>query len=576
MVPTVTANVPRQQLQQQCIQPSAGTQGPHRYSASPGAVAQCASHQTGVERLHRGIQVPAVNVQVARVGPRTQQEQWLIDAQPDLQGTPVTMVPAIPANQGTVGAAVRPRIGLLVPRDVWRLRALPPLERYIAYHHMVELGRRMSQCEQASEEYLKIWNRIVNVQTSLMEGEVELANKFKENTTETRASWSQLVAFQAVETPVNWEMRVAYTNYRDRATACVTPAEDLAVKSQPSTPGQVLAQQKPDTWQKPVPKPQTCISSAPTVISSVPVETIRPDQVKHPQDKVSVPPYPGDIEDFTPHEVTGMYKCNHQYETGACCTEGVTKERKRASISRDKSAWKRQVEKLVQKGDLYKSHITWKTELSSNKKEDKNMRNVEKGRLRNEKKADTNAKKEARKERSKKWREQPRDAIDAEDAPEAIAAPNPLEQNYSSASESDSELSPEEQAAVAETAIQEEVAKKLREYGRRLKYCKRLEGIKKWPNWPRFNEYWEVKHLEAQGFQLSPEQRIISEGDEPSGMPDKNPAFVKKKAEETVPVAVQEPVEDSSLDDLFEDADEDVEQDDTRLDELFEDDGSES
>jgi len=251
---------------------------------------------------------------------------------------------------------------------------------------------------------------------------VELANTFKENTTENRASWSQLVAFQTVETPVNWEMRVAYRNYRDRATACVTPAEDLAVKSQPSTSGQVLEQQKPDTWQKPVPKPQTSISSAPIVTPSVTVEPIRPDQVTHPLDKVSVPPHPGELEDFTPHEVTGMYKCNHQFETGACCTEGVTKERKRASISREKSAWKRQVEALVKKGDLDKSHMTWKMEQSPNKKEDQRTKNAEEERLRDEKKADTGAKKEARKEQRKKWREQPRDAINAEDAPEAIAA----------------------------------------------------------------------------------------------------------------------------------------------------------
>ncbi|KAI4673495.1 uncharacterized protein J4E84_011021 [Alternaria hordeiaustralica] len=561
------AEDPRPQQQQRYVQRVVGTQIPYQYSATPVAATQCASRQTGVGGLHRGIQAPAVNVQAARTTPRTQQEQWLIDAQPDLQGTPVTTVPAISAKQGTVGAAVRPRIELLVPRDVWRLRALPPLQRYIAYHHMVELGCRMSQCGQASEEYLKLWNRIVNVQTSLMEREMELANKFKENTAETRASWSQLVAFQTVETPVNWEMRVAYKNYRDRATACGTPAEDLAVESQPSTSGQVLEQQKPDTWQKPVPKPQTSISSEPTVTSSVPVETIRPDQVKHPLDTVSVPPYPGELEDFTPHEVTGRYKCNHQFETGDCCTEGVTKERKRASISRDKSAWKRKMEELVKKGDLDKSHITWKTEQSPKRSEDQTMKHAEKERLRGEKKADASAKKEARKERSKKWREQPHNANDAGAALGPILAPNSLEQDVASTSEVDSELSPEEQAADAEAAFQEEVAKKLKKYEWDIKRCRLYERRKKWPNWPRFNEYWEVKHLEAQGFQLSPEQIIISKGDEPSGIPDKNPAFVKKKAEEMVPTLVQEPVDaeessevdDSNLDDLFEDADEAVE-----------------
>jgi len=169
MVPAMAANDTLHQQQQQCIQPIVGTKGPYRYSATPVAATQCASHQTGVEGLHRGTQVPVVNVQTARTTLRTQQEQWLINAHPDLQGKTVTTVPAILAEQGTLGAVPHTQHELLVPRDVWRLRALPPLERYIAYHHMVELGCRMNQCDQASEEYLKLWNRIVNVQTSLME-----------------------------------------------------------------------------------------------------------------------------------------------------------------------------------------------------------------------------------------------------------------------------------------------------------------------------------------------------------------------------------------------------------------------
>ncbi|KAI4617254.1 hypothetical protein J4E80_005453 [Alternaria sp. BMP 0032] len=555
MLPTMPEHSQLSQQQQQRIQPLVGTQGPHQYSATPVAATQGASHQTGVEGPHRGAQVPAVNVQTARTTPRTQQQQWLIDAQLDLQGTPVTTAPAISAKQGTVGAAVRPRIELLVPRDVWRLRALPPLERYIAYHHMVELGCRMGQCDQASEEYLRLWNRIVSVQTSLMEGEVELANKFKENTTETRASWRQLVASQTVETPINRQMRVAYRNYRDRATACGTPAENLVVKSQPSTSGQVLEQQKPATQENSLPKPQTPIASAPIVVPSILVETIRPDQVTHPLDKVQVPPHPGELEDFTPHPVTGMYKCNHQYETGACCTEGVTEERKRASISRQKSAWKRQVEELVKKGDLHKSHMTWKMEQSPDKKEDHKKKNAEKERLRVGKKEDTGAKKEARKEQRKKWREQTHDEVDAGAAPGPILAPNPLEQYDAPTYEIDSEFSPEEEAAAIETARQEKIAKDVKKYEWDLKRCKRIEGIKNWPNWSRFDEYWAAKRLEVQQLQLFPEQHTLLQGWEPSAIPDKNPAFVKKLAEDTVPVDVGESaeVDDSSLDALFED-----------------------
>ena len=573
MVPTMAANDTLHQQQQQCIQRIIGTQGPYRYSATPVAATQCASHQTGVEGFHRGTQVPVVNVQTARTTPRTQQEQWLINAHPDLRGKTVTTVPATPAEQGTLGAVVDPQIELLVPRDVWRLRALPPLQRYIAYHRMVELGHWMSQCDQASEEYLQLWHRIVNVQTSLMEGEVELANKFKQNTAETRATWSELVASQAIETPVNQQMRVAC---RYRATACVTPAEDLAVKSQPSTSGQVLAQQKPATQPKPLPKPQTPMASAPVVTPSAPEDPIKPDQRTHPQDKVPVPSYPRDkIEYFTPHEVTGMYMCNHSFDTANCCKVGLDRRQNINSIGRTLAKWREQIEGLVKKGDLHESHITWRKNQSPKEKEDQKAKSTEKERLRNEKKADASAKKEARKEQRKKWREEPHDQIDAEGAPGPIVALNPLERNSASASELDSQLSPEEQAAAAEAALQEMIATALKDYERKLKYCKRLEGVKKWPNWPRFNEYWEVKHLEVQGFQLSPEQKIISEGDEPSGIADKNPAFVKKKAEEIGSMPPQDPVDDSSLDELFEDAEENVEQDDTSLDDLFEDDSSE-
>ena len=502
--------------------------------------------------------------------PRTQQEQWLIDARPDLQGTPVTIVPAIPAEQGTIGSAVDCKDEILVPRDVWRLRSLICSKRYIAYRQMAELGRQMSEYDQTSKENQSLWKRITTFEASLIEAEVEFANRLKQDTAETRARWDRIVAAQAVGTLVDQDMVAAYAQYCGIASA--TSPVDVADTTQLPTSGQVLA------GQNSLPQPQTPRTPAPTVTSSVPVEPIKPDQRKHHLDKVSVPPYPGDIEDFTPHEVTGMYKCNHQYETGACCIEGVTKDRKMASISRNKSVWKRKVEDLVKKRDLHESHTTWQKDQPSKNKEDQKMKNAEKERLRNERKADTSAKKEATKEQRKKWRDEPHDATDAGAAPGPILAPNPLEQDYSSASELDSELSAEEQAAAAETAFQEEIAKKLKQYEWDIKKCRLYEGRKKWPNWSRFDEWWAAKHLEIQHLQLSPEQEIILKGDEPSCLRDKNPAFMKKKAEETVPVPVpvQEPVEDFSLDDLFEDADGDVEQDDTRLDDLFEDDGSES
>ncbi|KAI4605586.1 hypothetical protein J4E83_010579 [Alternaria metachromatica] len=553
MVPTMPGHSQRSQQQQQRIQPLVGTQGPHQYSATPVAATRIASHRTGVEGLHRGAQVPAVNVQAARTTSRTQQEQWLINAHPDLQGKAVTIIPAIPAKQGTIGSAVDQKDEMLVPRDVWRLRSLPSYKRYIAYRQMAELGRQMSEYDQTSKENQSLWKRITTFEASLIEAEVEFASRLKQDTAETRARWDRIVAAQAVGTLVDQDMVAAYDQYCGIASA--TSPVDVADTTQLPISDQVLA------GQNPLPQPQTSISSAPTVTSSVPMEPIKPDQRKHHLDKVSVPPYPGDIEDFTPHEVTGMYKCNHQWLTGACCTEGVTKERKRASISREKSAWKRQVEKLVKKGDLYKSHITWKTEQSTSKGKDQKMETAEKGRLRNEKKADATAKKGARKERSKKWREQPHDEVDAGAAPVPTLVPNPLEQGLAPTSEVDSELSPDEEAAAIESARQEKIAKDLKKYKWDLKRCKRIEDVKKWPNWSRFNEYWAAKHLEAQQLQLSLEQQTLLKGWEPSAIPDKNPAFVKKNAEDTVPVDVGESaeVDDSNLDELFEDAEEAVE-----------------
>jgi len=182
------------QQQQQRIQPLVGTQEPRQYSATPVAATQGASHQTGVEGLHRGAQVSAVNVQAAREQPGTQQDWWLIHARPDLQRTTVTIVPAIPASQGTIGTAIDRKDEILVPRDVWRLRSLPSYKRYIAYRRMVELGRQMSEYDQAGKESQSLWKRITTFEASLMEAEVEFANRLKHDTAETRARWRRIVA----------------------------------------------------------------------------------------------------------------------------------------------------------------------------------------------------------------------------------------------------------------------------------------------------------------------------------------------------------------------------------------------
>ena len=579
-VPTMAANIPLP-LQQQQQRRVASMQGQHRYSTTSTTAAHAASHQAGVEELHRGTQVPAVNVQTARTTPRTQQEQWLINTHPDLQGKTVTIIPAIPTNQGTVGTVVGAQYDKLVPRDIWRLRSLSPSERYGAYSLMVALGRGMIQCGQASKEYQRLWKRIVIAREDLMKREVNFAARFKQDRAGNRASWSQKVADQAAENPIDQKMVADYARYHENIASTI-PLVDVAVKTQPPTSGQLLAEQKPATQQRPLPKPQILRNPVPVVTQSAPEDPIKPDQRKHCLDKVPVPPYPLDkLEYFTPHEVTGMYKCNHSWDNGTnCCKVGLKTRKKNNSIWRTLATWRSKIEQLVRENKLHKSHITWAEKQSSKQRKDekgKKMTNVEEKQTRNGKKADASAKVEAKKERKKRWREEPHDATDAAAAPGPILALDSLEQDVAPTSEVDSELSLEEGAAAAETVLEERIAKDVKKYEWELKRCKRLEGTKKWPNWPRYNEYWAAKRLEARHLQLSHEQQTLLEGWEPSAIPDKNPAFVHKKAENMVPVDVGESaeVDDSNLDELFEDGEGNVEQDDPGLDDLFEDDGSE-
>ncbi|KAH6878421.1 hypothetical protein BKA58DRAFT_452459 [Alternaria rosae] len=558
MVPIMAANFPLQQQQQQrvasnqvhipahdtyphyggprhaaSLPPAIRVQGQYRYGTAPIAVIQAAPHLLGVKETQHSPRVPVGNVQTVQEKSRTQQEQWLMDALPDLQGKTVTIIPAIPAKQGTVGTVLGAQYDRLVPRDIWRLRSLSPSERYGAYSLMVALGRGMIQCGPASKEYQSLWKRIVIAREDLMKREVNFAARFKQDTAENRASWSQKVADQAAENPVDQKMVADYARYHENIASTI-PLVDVAVKTQPPTSGQPLAEQKPATQQRPLPKSQTPRTPLPVVTQSAPEDPIKPDQRKHCLDKVPVPPYPLDkLEYFTPHEVTGMYKCNHSWDNGTnCCKVGLTRRKKNNSIWRTLATWRSKIEQLVRENKLHKSHITWEERQASKQRKDekwKKMTNVEEKQTRNGKKADASAKVEARKERKKRWREEPHDATDAGAAPGPILAPDSLEQDVAPTSEVDSELSLEEEAATAETALQERIAKDVKIYEWELKRCKRLEGTKKWPNWPRFNEYWAAKRLKAQHLQLSAEQQTLLEGWEPSAIPDKNPAFVQKK-----------------------------------------------
>jgi hypothetical protein len=195
------------------IQSVMGTQGAYKYSTASTAATQAVNHLEGVQKLHRGIQIPVGNGQAATRKPRTQQEQWLIDAQPDLQGKIIAIVPGIPTKQSTVGALDIPKDYMLVPRDIWRLRSLSPSQRYAAYHGMVERGREMSKSSQASNEYQGHWKCIVTVQESLMRREKNFANTFKQAMPTDVKRWKDIVEEQAFETLVDKKMVDKYVEF---------------------------------------------------------------------------------------------------------------------------------------------------------------------------------------------------------------------------------------------------------------------------------------------------------------------------------------------------------------------------
>jgi hypothetical protein len=93
--------------------------------------------------------------------------------------------------------------------------------------------------------------------------------------------------------------------------------------------------------------------------------------------------------------------------------------------------------------------------------------------------------------------------------------------------------------------------------------CLRLEQRKKWPNWPRFKEWWAARLSQAQFLQLSQDRKIVLKRSEPSSIADEEAAFVEK-TKESLPLDAQEPadteenieLDDPDLDGLFDDGDE--------------------
>ncbi len=358
--------------------------------------------------------------------------------------------------------------------------------------------------------------------------------------------------------------------------ADTTSPADAAVetrKPQPPTSGPVLAKQKPVSQsQQPI--------SPPVATQSALEKLAKPDTIKHPSDKTKVPAYPFDkIEDFNPNSATGRYQCMHSFETEkVCCREGLSKRQMMSSISRSISTWKGKVERLIRDGRLHESHMTWlkyqdkklrsQQKAEEQKQADRNAQDAEseearaaeedEERMRNEKRTAANARAMEKQRQRQLWQQQPRQQADTKSEPASSPASNSPQQHVVP----EAALSPEETAA--ESLLQEEITKVLKRFERERKNCWRFEQMKKWPNWSRFDEWWAARLLQVQCSQLSPQQEAVLKGPEPSGIPDKDPAFMKK-TKEALPLPARELVNVA----------EDIELDDKGLDDLFEDDGSE-
>jgi hypothetical protein len=539
----------------------------------------------GTQNHHQNNSVNSATAsQVARKGLYDEQKQWLSNAEADLKERTISVIPAIPPKQGTVGALESVKDNL-VPRDVWRLRSLSTSQRYVAYRIMADLPRKMVMYDQASVHYHTFWANIVNFQAKLMRKERAWVNSFRQGkATHNRARWNQTVNEQAVETQVDQEMIAEYDRLR-KSMAHSTPLIHVPVETKAPLPlipepasAKKKKKKKPAKKQKPIPQSQAPV--APSVAAqAAPVITAKPDTIKHPADKVKVPKYPSDdIDDFDTHPVTGLYKCMHEFETEkSCCKEGLDRARMKQSILRSITTWKSKVEVLIEKGDLHRSHMTWTKYQNARLREDqKAMERKRAGEEardggdegeRSAKERDEQEKqvkekiaraKASQRERKRRLWQQALHEDNATAGHPSIPSSNPSEQHNMPAPEP----SPEEVAA--EAALQEEIARGTSQYKRDYKMCRRIESMKKWPNWPRFDEWWTARQLQVQYSHLSQVQKLVLEGPEPSGIADKDPAWVKR-TKEPLPLQVQEPAGKENS----------IEPDDPNFDDLFEDDGLE-
>ncbi|EOA81767.1 uncharacterized protein SETTUDRAFT_99395 [Exserohilum turcica Et28A] len=522
------------------------------------------------------------------------QKQWVINAKPDIENRKFSAVPAISPKVTSIGARKDITDQMLIPSDIWLLRSLSPTKRLIAYTHMAKLARRMIQYDQISDEYQDIWSNITRLRATLFQNEQAWVARSKKGTDEEKvAHLSSVLREQSVQTTITQLMIQELQEFEKRNPWSITNGyQDFVDGPSPDekTPTEQAARKKPTIIRKA--QRDDCEKSYPN-----PAETISPDKVKHPLDQVAVPEYPLDsIFDYTPHPDTKRYKCRHPFDTGrSCCRDGLNRKQMLASISKDLSTWRGKVERLIQKGQLHPSHRTWNRDYGKNNRfgHNEQEKSVAKRKAEEEQQEEEGPRKRSKTggEQTKKVTQEMKKTKAKEQGDKKT-----LEVGTLVAKESDTWSACTHNERAAQGAHGKEIEAALKKYDREYRYCRRIESMKKYPDWERFDNWWNIKHLQVQGMSLSAEQRDVLGRGEPYGIPDRNPEISKNakktvfagkttergaegemgESEQTAAVQGEDGVEafddDDGLNDLFEDCEEEEEEGDG-LDHLFEEDG---
>ncbi|KAI1667953.1 hypothetical protein L13192_08662 [Pyrenophora tritici-repentis] len=496
------------------------------------------------------------------------QKQWLEAAKDDLQPRLITKVPGIEKQHWLVGSKM-PSDKDLVPSHIWHLRSFQPSKRYVAYQHLSLLARNMIKHDQRSKEYQTLWTAISSFRIRLVQHERDWLASVKKSTPEEIVERLKRIGYeQAINTMVTKAMVDEFDKYQKARLPALSNAHQGAQTTQPQTLPAVQAPSEHNKSEKnskvssksPLQSP---LAPATTAQPARQNPSVKPDKVKYPNDLVRVPEYPLDhISDYTPNSETGMYKCRHPHETKqSCCQTGLTENKMRASIQKEIFSWRGRVEMLIHKGELDPRHKTWDRTCNVTLKKQEQAAAERLATQKAKEDAEERVAKARQERRKEKRLQQAAKAKEDEkkrqkEVDEAIAAgrepPAPVTK----------------QPGVNGKGITTDAkAAALKKHMRLHQDCQALESRKKWPNWDRFDAWWDVKRLRVEGAALSAEQRALLQEPEPSALSDKDPNFLKKKAAEKKAeekrsnqeankenvVTEVEVVEDDELDDLFED-----------------------